>query len=93
MIIRFSELRCKEVINIPDGRRLGYVTDLDLDTESGCVLALLIPCPGRFFGLFGAGGVYVVPWPCIRRIGDDLILVDVQTNEVKRQKEKRGFFS
>ena len=93
MTIRFSELRCKEVINIPDGRRLGFVTDLELDTESGRILCLLIPCPGRFFGLFGGGGAYVIPWACIRRIGDDLILVDVSPEQTRRPREKKSWFS
>lgn len=93
MIIRFSELRCKEVINITDGRRLGYASDLTLETDSGCVISLSVPCPGRFFGLFGDRGTYVIPWHCIRKIGDDLILVDVCLDEVRREKEKRGLFS
>ena len=32
---RFTELRCKEVININDGCRLGYVGDLDLRIPEG----------------------------------------------------------
>lgn len=93
MIISFSELRCREVINISDGKRLGYVSDLELDAENGRIVTLTVPCPGRFFGLFGCRGVYVIPWPCIRKIGDDLILVDVCLDEVCRHKEKRGIFS
>ena len=93
MIISFSELRCKEVINISDGRRLGYVSDLELEAESGRIMTLCVPCYGRFFGLFGNGGVYVIPWPCICKVGNDLILVDVCLEEVRRQKEKRGLFS
>lgn len=89
----FSELRCKEVINITDGRRLGYVSDLELETDTGCIVSLSVPCPGRFFGLFGSNGVYVIPWHCIRRIGEDLILVDVCLDDIRRQKEKRGLFS
>ena len=92
MVIRFSELRCREVINIPDGRRLGYVSDLELEEDCGRIISLIVPCPCRFFGLFGTGGIYVIPWSCIRKIGDDLILVDVCLDEVRRQKEKRGLF-
>lgn len=92
MLFRFSELRCKEVINLSDGARLGFVSDLELDGETGRVLSLLIPGPGRFFGLFSGSTVYVIPWPCIRRIGGDLILVDVVPAECRRQKEKKGLF-
>lgn len=90
MQCRFSELRCKEVINLSDGLRLGYVSDLELEGESGRILSLLVPCPGRFFGLFGSPADYVIPWPCIRRVGRDLILVDVNLGECRRPKEKRG---
>lgn len=92
MALRFSELRCKEVINVSDGARLGYVSDLELDCEAGRVLALVVPVPGKFFGLLLSPGDYVIPWPCIRRIGGDIILVDVCLEEVRRPKEKRGLF-
>ena len=93
MPVRFSELRCKEVINVQDGCRLGYVTDLGLDCETGCVRSLIVPVPGRFFGLFGCAGLYVIPWTCIRRIGCDLILVDVCLKEIRQPKERSRFFS
>ena len=89
MCERFSSLRCKEVINVCDGCRLGYLSDLELETETGRVLALLVPGPGRFFGLFGSKEEYVIPWSCIRRIGDDIVLVDVVLQEVCRQREKQ----
>lgn len=91
MCERFSELRCKEVINITDGCRLGYTSDLEL--EDGRVRALIVPGPCRFLGLFAPTVEYVIPWCCIRRIGGDIILVDVNLEEVCRHKEKRGFFS
>ena len=73
----FSALRCKEVINVTDGGRLGYTSDLRLDLESGRILALIVPGHGRFFGLLPAAEEYVIPWSCIRRIGSDIILVDI----------------
>ena len=93
MVERFSSLRCKEVINVSDGSRLGYVSDLELDLESGRVLALVVPCPGRFFGLLGSKEEYVIPWSCIRRIGGDIILVDVKMEECRKPKGRKGFFS
>ena len=93
MMERFSSLRCREVINVCDGCRLGYVSDLEMELESGRVLCLIVPCPGRFFGLFPGSEIYVIPWPCIRRIGCDIILVDVCLDEIRRTREKRGWFS
>lgn len=89
MCERFSTVRCKEVINVSDGCRLGYVSDLELDLETGRVLALIVPSPGRFFGLICGKDEYVIPWSRVCRIGDDIILVDVKLDEVCRPKEKR----
>lgn len=70
----FSALRDKEVINTADGCRLGYVCDLEIDPICGQIIALLIPGKG---GLLRPGKCREIriPWNCIVRIGDDLILV------------------
>ena len=85
---RFVSVRCKEVINVCDGSRLGYVSDLELDMETGRVLALIVPGPGRFFGLFCGKDEYVIPWCRVCKIGGDIILVDVKPEEVCRPREK-----
>ena len=58
MEVRLTELRYREVINISDGTRLGFVSDAILDLTSGRVLALIVPGPARFFGLFGRERLY-----------------------------------
>lgn len=62
MMCRFSQLRRKEVINICDGSRLGCVGDLELCIPEGTVKALIVFGPCRFFGLFGRGEDYYIPW-------------------------------
>ena len=59
---RIRDLRCKEVINICDGCRLGYVDDVELRVPEGQVIAVIVYGPCRFFGLFGRGEEYYVPW-------------------------------
>lgn len=76
MQYRMRDLRKKEVINIQDGYRLGFAGDLDLRMPEGQAAALIVYGPYRFFGLFGRGEEYYIPWDCISRIGDDIILVD-----------------
>ena len=76
MQCRMVELRYKEVINICDGCRLGFVGDVEVLIPEGKVTALIVPGPCRFFGLFGRGEEYYIPWDCIKQIGDDIILVD-----------------
>ena len=73
MQCRIRDLRCKEVINICDGCRLGYVADVDVRVPEGQVVAIVVYGPCRFFGLFGRGEEYYIPWECIQRVGDDII--------------------
>jgi len=87
----FEELRYKEVINICDGCRLGYVGDVEVLLPEGKVSALIVPGPYRFFGLFGRGEEFYIPWDCIRRIGDDIILVEKEfPNPSHANERKRG---
>ena len=81
---RFSCLQEKEVINICDGRRLGCVCDLEMDTISGKIYTLIIPECGSKWNFFGKERAFFVPWRCIRRIGDDIILVEVDGEEILR---------
>ena len=90
MNCRFTEIRCKEVINIADGCRLGFVNDIEVDIITNCVVALVIPGPCRFFGLFGREEDFVVPWNCIRKIGEDIILVDCEFSRRRSPREKTG---
>ena len=75
MQCRITDLRCKEIINICDGKRIGYAEDVDLVLPEGRVCAIIAYGKGRFFGLL-RGEEYYIPWDCIKQIGDDLILVD-----------------
>jgi YlmC/YmxH family sporulation protein len=78
MQCRIAELRCKEVINVCSGFRLGFVSDVEFDIMTGQVLSIVIPGPYRFLGLFGRSEDYIIPWSSIRKIGDDIILVETE---------------
>ena len=70
-----NELKDKEVINICDGKKLGYICDVTVDLCSGRLTCIIVPAPGRF--IFGCSKHcdIVIPWEHIERIGDDTILV------------------
>ena len=92
MQVRLADLRRKEVVNIADGQRLGCVEDVLLDTGSGRILALIVPGPCRFPGLFCPGEVWVIRWECVRRIGEDLILVEKHGEPEKQKRCRRLSF-
>jgi YlmC/YmxH family sporulation protein len=76
-VVRISELEDRDVVNITDGRRLGNVVDVEIDLESGRIVAVVIPGPQRLLGLLGRDNDLVIPWERIKKIGADVILVEV----------------
>ena len=76
MECRVSELRYKEIINVSDGSRYGWVGDVEVDLDSGQVRALVVPGRLRLFGLLGREEDRVFPWEAVRRFGADTFLVE-----------------
>lgn len=72
---RIDDMRHKEVINIKDGTRLGNVCDLEIDTGSARVSAIVIYGRLRWLGLLGRDDDIVIRWQDIQVIGDDTVLV------------------
>ena len=64
--MRVCELREKEVINVCNCKRLGNPVDLVFDACSGCIEAIVIP-----------DSEYVIPFSCIKKIGEDIIFVEI----------------
>ncbi len=71
-----NELRAKEVINVSDGARLGYVSDVEIDLNDGKLLALIVPGAYRLMGFLGKEEDLVIKWENIKKIGDDVIIID-----------------
>ena len=85
---RVTDMRCKEVINVKDGQRLGFISDVEVEIPEGQVCALIVPGPCRFFGLLGRKDDFVIPWRCIRRIGEDIVLVEMETEKCRVPRPK-----
>ena len=76
-----DELRQKEVINLCDGARLGYVCDFEIDICDGRICSLIVPRGTGFLGL-GKNADIVIPWCRIDCIGEDAILVKLPKEEL-----------
>ena len=81
--MRFTQLQCKEVICVGDGRRLGFIEDVEVEVPEGKITAIVVPGPCRYLGLWGQREDFCIPWNCIRRIGPDIVLVDVRPEECR----------
>lgn len=76
-----EDIRKKEIINLCDGARLGCATDFEINVCDAKILALIIPSGGWFN--FGKGDNIIIPWEKIECIGEDTILVKVESLNLK----------
>jgi len=74
----FSELKCKDVINIRDCKKLGKVCDMELDEGNGCICKIIISDGSKMLSWFNCEPDIIIPYKDIRQIGPDIILVDIK---------------
>ncbi len=75
-----SELGGKEIVNLNNGERLGIIADTDIvvDKKTGKIISLLIPDGKLQFKLFGNSREMEIPWQAIRKIGQDMIIIELE---------------
>ncbi len=71
------DFKHKEVINIIDGKRLGFVQDVNANLETGTITSIIVPGSTRLVSFFSSSNDIVIPWENIKCIGDDIILVEI----------------
>ncbi len=71
------ELRCKEVVNVVDGRRLGHIVDVVFNLESGCLLGVVVPGEKSFWNVFKNGTELFIAISQIVKVGEDAVLVEL----------------
>lgn len=82
--MKISDFQSKDVINIVDGKKLGVITDLELDLRQGRIESIVVPASGKFFGFFGGGADIIIPWRNIVKIGMDVVLVKLDESRAYR---------
>lgn len=91
-MLRISDLRHKDIINNIDGKRLGFIRDVELNLREGRIDALVLPAENRFIGLLSRAEDINVLWPQIQKIGVDVILIEMEKiTPVQRDSEKRRY--
>ncbi|MBC8588487.1 YlmC/YmxH family sporulation protein [Paratissierella segnis] len=76
-MIKLTEIKEKEVINLHNGQRLGYVYDFEVDLEKGCLSGIILPSGGKI-SFFSKTNDILIEWNQIIKIGVDTILVDIK---------------
>ncbi len=95
-MVKISDLRMLEIINITNGKRLGTISDIELDVEKGKVTAFIMPGGMKGWMIFKHREEQIIPWDRMVNVGQDVILVELDTNwestSVVPKKEKFDYF-
>ncbi|RSK27080.1 YlmC/YmxH family sporulation protein [Bacillus sp. HMF5848] len=80
--MRLSELSGKEIVDVKRAERLGILgqTDLEINEQTGQINALIIPTQ-KWFGLRKQGSEVRVAWQHIKKIGADMVIIDIPGEE------------
>ncbi len=57
----------------------GYVQDVTADLESGVITSIIVPGNTNKINIFLNNNEIVIPWKQIRCIGEDIILVELES--------------
>lgn len=76
MLCRITDMHNKEVINVCDGTRIGCVDDVEVDTCTAQLLAIVIHGRPKCMGFMGHEDDIIISWKEIEVIGEETILVN-----------------
>lgn len=71
------DFKHKEVINVTNAKRLGYVQDVCADLETGTITSIIVPGEKKIKNMFSGNENIEIPWQNIKCIGEDVILVEI----------------
>jgi len=73
--MRLSDLQNKDIVNMKDGKKIGNIIDVIIDNNGN--MESLIVQKSKFINMFSSSNEFEVKWNQIKKIGEDVILVDV----------------
>lgn len=77
--MRLSDLQNKAIVNILDGKNIGSIIDVKIDEASGNIVSFIIEPSKTFLTFRGKGKDTEIKWNSIAKIGEDVILVKMNS--------------
>lgn len=87
--MRLFDCRNKEVINVCDCRKLGFISDVDFCPKTGVIQALIVPGPPKVFCCRGRDNEIVIPFCCVKQFGEEIILVEINPEKLCGRKSEK----
>ena len=74
--MKLSELQKKDIVNVNNGKRIGSIIDININSE-GVMDEIIIEKSSFIFSMFSNKNELSIKWEQIKKIGEDVILVDI----------------
>jgi len=74
--MRLSDIQNKDIINVLDGKKIGNIIDVRLDSSNGNVQGIILETKGFMNKFVSNGNETEIVWSQIKKIGEDVILVE-----------------
>jgi len=80
--MRLSDFAGKQIVNLYDGKRLGTISEADLEIEapSGRIRAIVIPGRYSLGSFWGDSQPIIIPWEAVKKIGAEVIIVEIDSS-------------
>lgn len=92
MSCRIADFRNKQVVCVKNGCVLGYISDVEFNTDNGRLESVVIFGRPRLFGLLGRDDDIVISWEEIEVIGQETVLINTDPTPFMRLKKNRYGF-
>ena len=76
--MHLSDLQSKNIVNINDGKNIGNIIDIIIDSENGAISSLVLESKSNMLSFLNKENFIEVKWKSIKKIGEDVILVDLK---------------
>ena len=81
---RLSSLKKKCVIDVTDGRCIGYICDADVDLEDGRIKGLMVRVHSSYWQRGGKKKEVIIPYDRVVKAGGDVVLVRAEMQNILR---------
>ena len=77
MSTKGMDFKHKEVININNGKKLGFVQDVCANLDNGTITSIIVPGDNKFLSIISSNNDIEIPWKNVKCVGEETILVDL----------------
>ena len=80
--MHLSDLQGKDIVNVNDGTKIGSIIDVIIDNNVS-IVSMIVQGNKFFSNLFSSKNDVEIKWEQIKKIGEDVILVNIVNYEIK----------